>query len=111
MNIIGSVVAGDTARIVIPLLEDGAAFDATGLDFSDLLITGRDGTQVDTSGDFGWSDQSTSRIYYDPDAGDFLTSKAPYAVRAKLTDGDGKVRHYPQTEPAFIEVRDPRQRG
>lgn len=108
MKIIGSVIAGDTARILLPLLEDGAAFDATGLTVTDLLITGYDGTVVDTIGDFGWSAQLTAVAYYDPDAADFVTAKSPYAVRVKLTDGGGKVRHHPSGAAAFLTVRDPR---
>lgn len=111
MNIIGAVVQGDTARLVLPLLEDGEALDGTGFTVTDLFITGRDGSQVDTTGDFGWSDQSGGHVYYDPDSDDFVTSKSPYAVRVKLTDGGGKIRHYPNGEPAFLMVRDPRQRG
>jgi hypothetical protein len=108
MNIIGSAIAGDTARLVLPLLEDGAALNGTGFSVTDLEITASDGTQVVTTGDFGWSDQPGGKVYYDPDADDFVASKSPYAVRALLTDGAGKTRHYPNGAPAFIVVRNAR---
>jgi hypothetical protein len=108
MNIIGTAIAGDTARLVFPLLEDGVALDGTGFTVEDLLVTGNDGTVIDTTGDFGWHDQAGGKVYYDPDAADFTTAKSPFAVRAKLEDGAGKIRHYPNGAPAFLVVRDPR---
>jgi hypothetical protein len=107
MNIIGSVVAGDTDRIELPLLEDGAAIVGTGFSVTALEVTGNDGTVVTTAGDFGWADQAAGVVYYDPDANDFDAGNSPYAVRVLLTDGGGKTRHYPNGAPAFLIVRNP----
>lgn len=100
------VIEGETARIPLQLYESpGVALNGTGLTLSDLLITGSDGTVVATTGDFGWVDQAAGTIYYDPDADDFVASKSPYRIRAKLTDGSGKVRHYPQGAASEMVVR------
>jgi hypothetical protein len=107
MNIIGSVVAGNTDRIKLPLLENGAAFDATGFTVTEILIRGNDGTVVDTSGDIGWDDQDASVAYYDPDADDFDAGNAPYSVRITLTDGASKTRSYPRGALAYLQVRNP----
>lgn len=100
-------IEGQTDRLLLPLLDDGAAFDATGFTVSGVTITARDGTVVNVSGDFDWLSGSTSTVYYDPDAGDFVAAKSPYNVRVKVTDADGKVRFYPNTERARIRVRRP----
>jgi hypothetical protein len=98
-------IEGETDRLVLPLLDDGAAFDATGFTITSLLITAKDGTVVNTAGDFGWDDATTSLGYYDPDAADFVAAKSPYTVRVQVTDGAGVVRFYPSTARASIRVR------
>lgn len=105
MSVIAKITEGETARLTLPLLEDGTALNGTGFTVSDLLITGNDGTVVDTTGDFGWVTASAGTVYYDPDAVDFVTSKSPYRVRVKLLDGSSKVRYYPNGAPAEIVVR------
>lgn len=109
------VIEGDTARIVFQLWKaSGVKEDGTGLTIVALEITGNDGTVVDTTGDFGWHvdpaadppiTQADGQGYYDPDADDFVASKSPYRVRAKLTDGSDKVRHYPQGAASEMVVR------
>lgn len=110
MNVttIATIVAGETAPIVIPLFEDGAALDGTGMTVSDVLLTGKDGTQVDTSTKFAWSVQADGTVAYSPAAADFDAEKSPYRVRMKITDGTGKVRFYPNTGTAEIKVLSPR---
>jgi len=103
--IIAEVIEGETARLTIPLLEDGAAVNITGFTMSDLLITGSDGTAVTTTADFGVVSASAGTVYYDPDADDFSAAKSPYRVRVKMTDGDSKVRYYPNGASAQITVR------
>jgi hypothetical protein len=105
VSVIAEVIEGETARLVLPLTEDGTALDGTGFTVSDLYVTGNDGTQVTTTGDFGWVTQSAGTVYYDPDADDFVASKSPYRVRVKLIDGSSKVRMYPNKAAAEIRVR------
>jgi hypothetical protein len=89
------VVEGQTARVLLNLLEDGAAFDATGFTVSDVLLTTADGRHVDTAGKFGWSTQASAIAYYDPATGDFASQHGPYRLRVKVTDGSSKIRFYP----------------
>jgi hypothetical protein len=104
------IVEGDTARITFQLYDaPGVALDGTGLTLLDLVITGNDGTAVDTVGDFGWANQAGGQIYYDPDSTDFVASKSPYRVRAQLRDGTLKTRHYPQGAASLMMVRTARQ--
>lgn len=107
MNIIGSVIAGNTDRIPLPLLEDNEPFDAAGFTVTTVEIHGWDGTPVDTTNDIGWDVQGQSRAYYDPDVDDFVAGNSPYSVRVTLTDGSGKTRSYPRGAPAYLVVRNP----
>jgi hypothetical protein len=100
-----SIVEGWTQRLTFTLTSDGSAYNGTGITVSDLIITGRDGTAVDTTGDFGWVTASAGTVYYDPDAADFSASLSPYFVRVKLTDGSGKIAYFPNGEPAQLTVR------
>lgn len=100
------VIEGDTARITFQLYEaSGQPLNGTGLTVLDLEIIGNDDTVVDTTGDFGWSDQAAGIIFYDPDANDWDAAKSPYRVRAELRDGSLKTRHYPQGAASEMVVR------
>lgn len=103
-----TLVAGETDPFTIPLEEDGAALVGTGLTVSDVLITGNDGSLVDTSAKFAWDDQTGGTVAYSPAATDFDAAKSPYRIRVKLTDGNGKTRFYPNTGRAEIVVLAPR---
>jgi hypothetical protein len=90
------LVEGETDRLEIPLLEDGNAFDATGLTVTDVLITSENGIAVNTAGKIGWATQGSGIVYFDPAATDLKAEFSPYRVRVKLTDGSAKVRFYPR---------------
>ena len=105
MSVIAKIVEGETARLVLPLTEDGSALNGTGMTVSDLIITGNDGTQVTTTDDFGWVSAAAGTVYYDPDSADFVASKSPYRVRVKIADGNSKIRYYPNGASAEIIVR------
>lgn len=101
---LGTIVEGETTRLTIPLLEDGAALDGTGMTVSDVLITGHDGQAVGTAGKYGWATQASGEAYYDPAATDFVVGKSPYRVKVQVTDGNGKVRFYPNGQRAELTV-------
>ena len=83
-------------------------WSGTGLTVTDLMITGREGTAVTTATKFAWAVQASGTITFSPAAADFVATKSPYKVRVKLTDGNGKIRFYPNGEPAGIKVWTPR---
>jgi hypothetical protein len=100
---IATIVEGETERLTIPLLEDGVALNGTGFTVTGLLITGNDGTEVDTTGDFDWVSAAAGTVYYDPDAADFAARLSPYRVRVEVT-ANGKVRYYPNNGTAELKV-------
>lgn len=104
MSLLKEVVEGRTLRMTFTLKNNGAAFDGAGLTVSNMYLTGRDNTVIDTTGNFGWATIGTSKVYYDPDSADFVASKSPYRVRFELTDGANKIVHYPETAPDEIVV-------
>ena len=108
MIIIREIVEGETDPFILPLEEDGVALVGTGLTVTDLMITGREGTAVTTATKFAWAVQASGTITFSPAAADFVAAKSPYKVRVKLTDGNGKIRFYPNGEPAGIKVWTPR---
>lgn len=101
---VATVVEGETQPLVIPLFEDDAALDGSGLTVADVLLTGSDSQPVDTAGKFAWSVQADGTVAYSPAASDFIAAKGPYRIRVKLTDGSNKVRFYPNTGRAEIVV-------
>jgi len=100
---IATIIAGETARLTIPLLEDDAALNGTGFTVSDFLLTGNDGTSVDTTGVFGWAFDAAGTVYFDPPA-DLSASLSPYRVRVEVTDGNLQTRYYPNNGIAQIKV-------
>lgn len=111
MSQLTTVVEGWTGRLTFTLMSQApdatsaTAFVGTGFTLSGLFITGRDGTEVDTSGDFGWLVAASGTVYYDPDAADFVASKSPYTVRYKVTDGVGKAVYFPSANADEIVVK------
>lgn len=99
-----TLVQGETTRLIIPLLEDGAALNGTGFTVTAINIVGNDGTVVDTTGDFDWVTASAGTVYYDPDATDFESRLSPYQVQVVITDGNSKVRVYPNQRVAELKV-------
>jgi hypothetical protein len=100
---IGRVRAGRTSPIFFYLQEDDEDFDATGLTLSDVLLTTLNGQAIDTAGKFSL-DTATGKVTYNPAAADFHPDLAPYRISAKVTDGAGKVRFYPEDFVAQIDV-------
>jgi hypothetical protein len=104
MAIAAKIVEGETRRLTFGLRSNGSAFNLTSYTVSDLILTGADNVPVDTSGDFGIVSASQGSVFYDPDSADFVASKSPYRVRVKVTDGDGKVRYFPNIAADEIVV-------
>jgi hypothetical protein len=102
--ILTAIVEGWTGRLEFTLNTDGTAINGTGLTLSDCLVTAKDGTALDTTGDFGWLVQASGTVYLDADALDFLAAKSPYKVRFKVTDGLGKVVYFPNAAADTITV-------
>jgi hypothetical protein len=109
VSILTSIVEGWTGRLEFTLYVDGVAFNGTGMTLTDVLVTGKDGTEVSTAGDFDWLVAASGTVYLDPDASDFVASKSPYRVRFKITDGLGKVVYFPNAQTDVILVQ--RARG
>lgn len=111
MSRLTTIVEGWTGKLTFTLTTTSvttgvtSAFVGTGFTLSDLIITGKDGTEVDTTGDFGWLVAASGTVYYDPDAADFVAAKSPYTVRFKVTDGAGKVVYFPSADADEILVK------
>lgn len=111
MSRLTTIVEGWTGRLTftlmsrVPGVSEASTFVGTGFTLSDLIITGKDGTEVDTTSDFGWVSAAAGTAYYDPDAADFVASKSPYAVRFKVTDGSGKVVYFPSADADQLLVK------
>lgn len=111
MSRLTTTVEGSTRRMTFTLQSTDpatgvtTAFVGTGFTLSDLFITGKDGTEVDTTSDFGWLVAASGTVYYDPDAADFVASKSPYDVRFQVTDGAGKVAFFPSADADQILVK------
>lgn len=104
MALLTEIVEGWTGRLTFVLKEDGAAMNGTGITVSALDIIDKEGTVVNTAGDFGWVTAAAGTVYYDPDAADFTADKSPYRVRYQLTDASGKVVWHPDGKPDQILV-------
>lgn len=103
-KVITNVVEGWTGRLTFTLQSNGAAFVGTGFTISDLVLTGRNGIAVDTSGDFGWITAADGTVYYDADSADFVALQSPYTVRFEVTDGAGKVVYFPNADAYELTV-------
>jgi len=64
---------GMTDTIKVPLLKNGATFDATGMTVLGIL-KGKDEVAIDTVGDVDWTDITKSQVGYTPDAADLVVS-------------------------------------
>lgn len=105
MAVVAKVVEGETRRLTFGLRSQGSIFVLTGYTVADIILTGADGTAVDTSSDFGIVSAAAGTVYYDPDSNDFVASKSPYRIRIKVTeDANSKVRYFPNREADTIEV-------
>jgi hypothetical protein len=100
------IVEGQTGRIKETLLADGEPLNLTGMTV-DLILTGSDGVVVDYDGTDGVEAASEGKVYFDPADGDLLESLSPYTATWEVTDGSGKVVHFPQREPILLYVRKP----
>jgi hypothetical protein len=91
------------------LLANGAPVDLT--DAEEVVLQLREvstpDTFVDTDEDVRIdADPTTGRVYYTPDADDFVATRAPYTkyqLRWKLTL-DGKDSFFPSGEPDYVNV-------
>lgn len=80
-----------------------STFDATGMT-AGAVLKDKDGNSVDLTSKVEWADQSNSRIRLNPAATTFESSKSPYKLNWKVTDGSSKVAYYPQGAPIQIKV-------
>lgn len=98
------VVEGWTSRLTFQLTADGSAIDGTGFTVTALDLVDAHNHPVPTSGNFGWATQGSGTVYYDPDASDFVAARGPYKIRYQLTDGNSKVKWFPNGKPDEIKV-------
>ena len=87
-------VAGTTGPQDFRLLIDGVAADLTGKTVT-LILTGRDGTVVDTTNDVSITGVTTGEVRYSPDSTDVPAANTPYTARWAVTDAAGKVVFFP----------------
>jgi hypothetical protein len=104
MSALLQITEGWTGRLPFTLKSNGVAFVGTGLTLSGCLVTGSDGTAVDTAGDFGWVSAAGGTAYYDPDAADLSAALSPYRLHFEVTDGSGKKVYFPTGKAAEIKV-------
>lgn len=88
------VTEGWTGDIDVQLLADGDAVDLSGATV-ELVLTGRDGVAVTTTGDVTVFDAAAGKVRYNPDAADLAAAKSPYRARYKVTDAGGKIVFFP----------------
>lgn len=89
------------------LKADGTAIDLTGLTV-ELVLKGRDGVAVTTTGNTRVDDdETTGQVYYQPDADDLTNVGSPYTVHWKVTDGAGDVVFFPNGAADSIVVFKP----
>ncbi len=113
------IVEGWTQELeAFRLWSDGAPVNLTGLTL-DLIVTDKSGaavtidrsSQLRVDSDQSW-DATTQvggrgKFYLTPTAGQFLNSATPHTVRAKLTDGSGKIAFWPNGAPDTLIVYKP----
>lgn len=99
------------------LWSDGAPVDLTGLTV-DLVVKDKDGTDVpitrskvrvdsDQTWDAVTETGGRGKIYLTPTDGPFTNALSPYTIRAKVTDGSGKIAFWPNGAPDTIVVFKP----
>ena len=89
------VTEGRTAPIDEQLTLDVVAPNMSGYTLS-LLLTGRDGVAVTTTGNAAWLDATLAKARYNPDAADLVAAKSPYRKRWKVVDLQGKISFFPE---------------
>jgi hypothetical protein len=97
------LVEGWTGPLDFVLKADGVVVDLTGMTV-DLLLTGKDGSAIDTTADVTVPTPASGLVRYSPDAADVLLSKTPLKARWKVTDGAGKVVFFPNGMPDIWQV-------
>lgn len=100
------LVEGWTERITYQLTADGATQVLSGMTVA-LDIFDRRNVQVAVTGASGIVDAATGKVYFDPNPADLVSSKSPYYVRWKVTDGSGKVAFFPNAAVTVWNVRKP----
>ncbi len=90
-----------TEPLIVQLLIDGAAFDATGMTITSVV---RDRHQQLVTVTTAWSTAATSQASLSPGADTFEADHGPYTLKYRVVDGAGKVAYFPPTEPARIDV-------
>ncbi len=106
MSLLLSVTEGWTGRLGPFVLKvDGTPQNLTGLTVA-LMLRGRNGELVTTTGDTELANQTTTPggVYWDPDAADLAYRQSPYRMHFQVTDGDGKTVFFPNGQPDEIAV-------
>jgi hypothetical protein len=100
------IVEGWTAELgPFTLMADGVPINLTGLTVELELRPAGSTAYVDTAGNVRVDDDTTTgRVYYKPDAADFVAANSPYAMHWKVTDGDGNVVFFPNVGADLVNV-------
>lgn len=103
-----NLVEGWTDPIDCILQADGAALNLTGLSVS-LLAWNKALSPLTVAGSVSVTSAAAGTVRYSPTSGDalILHANSPVSVRWKLTDGSGKIRFIPNTDPDRWVVRQP----
>jgi hypothetical protein len=103
MSQLRETVAGSTAPMEWDLKNDGASFDAQGMDPS-AVLRDKDGNVVTFAGTVEWANAALSRIRYSPADSDLDDAKSPYTLHLTVTDGLNKKAFYPDGQPITLVV-------
>jgi len=86
---------GWTAPIHYQLLRNDASFNAAGMQV-DLEAYDREFNPITLTGITDWLDEATSTVEFLPAAGDLQIVNSLMHTRFKVTDGTGKISHFPR---------------
>jgi hypothetical protein len=77
---------GRTKPIIVPLLSNGAPFDATGMTIT-IELRDRAGALFTPTGSVGWFNPAVSQVQFTPGVTDLTVARSPIGVYFKLTAG------------------------
>lgn len=97
---------GWTGPVDVQLLADGVAVNLTSCTVA-LVLTGRDGVAVTTTGNVTIIDAAAGKVRYSPDAADLDADQSPYRARYKVTDVLGKIVYFPSGVGGRVRVFTP----
>jgi hypothetical protein len=92
------VVEGQTEPIDVQLFRNHAALDLSGLAAPTLVLRGKDGVVVDTTGGVSVLDAPTGKLRFNPASTAFTSALSPYVGRWRVVDAAGKIGFWPNQE-------------